>query len=206
MRIKSIKNQVLFGLPILAVLSALPRVAQAQEEIRFDGIITLKTVEEAQAACAKEAVAPIWKAVFGRDLSERLMTQSHVGLQSGFPRLETDITDGENRVVVDVSSYGKNYTESQISFEFFQDKLNSSIVQLRSTDFPIVAFEVPENSPYDLIGNPVSKDFTLKKVRVILNKKMTPQDLLENQYTRRTADIHLNTTQYVMCLCAYFRK
>jgi hypothetical protein len=111
MRIKSIKNQVLFGLPILAVLSALPRVAQAQEEIRFDGIITLKTVEEAQAACAKEAVAPIWKAVFGRDLSERLMTQSHVGLQSGFPRLETDITDGENRVVVDVSSYGKNYTE-----------------------------------------------------------------------------------------------
>lgn len=206
MKMKSIKNQILFGLPILAALSALPRVAQAQEEIRFDGNISLKLVEEAQVACAKEAVAPIWKAVFGRDLGKGAKAEFYQSLQPGFSRASADISDSGNRVDFHIAAYNPNYAGSFLGLTFIRNNTGYPIANLKAKDFPLVAFEIPENSPYDSLGNPVSKEFILKNVRIVLNAPMTTRSALRNEETEKVAHAGVDTARYVSCLSTYFRQ
>ncbi len=206
MKMKNLKNKVLFGLPILAALSALPRVAQAQEEIRFDGNISLKLVEEAQAACAKEAVAPIWKAAFGRDLGKGAKTAFFQSLQPDFSRASADISDSGNRLNFFIATYNPNYAGSFLSLTLFRNNPDYPIARLKSKDFPLVAFEIQENSPYDSLGNPVSKEFILKNVRIVLNAPMTTRSALRNEETEKVAHVGIDTARYVSCLSNYFRQ
>lgn len=206
MKMKSIKKQILFGFPILAALSALPRVAQAQEEIRFDGNITLKAVEEAQVACTREVASPIWKAVFGRDLGQKAKADPYVSLESGFSQFATNLSDGGNRISVTIAAYSNDYTGSFIGFNVYRNSSEISAVGLRAKAFPVVVFEVPENSPYDSLGNPVSKEFALKNVRIILNEPMNTRAPLQNEYTKKFAHFGIDTARYVSCLSSHFRQ
>ncbi len=205
---KNFKHKVLFGLPILAALSALPRAAQAQaqEEIRINERVSLKLVEDAQVACTKEVIAPLWKAAFGRDLSKEAKTDFYQSLQSSFKNFTVDLSDGGNRVYWNVGTYETNLANSSLDLTLYRDNPELPIADLVAKNFPIVTFDIPEDSPYDSLGNPISKDFILKNVRIILNAKLTPRQTLKNRKTEKMTQIGIDTASYFRCLLAQLRQ
>ncbi len=206
MKMKNLKNKVLFGLPILAALSALPRVAQAQEEIRFDGEISLKLVEEAQAACAKEAVAPFWKAAFGRDLGKGARAKTETSLRPDSVGSRTAIVDGRASAWWDLSSSGSDLLRSQLYLQFTAEKSPKSGTTLVAKSFPILSFTITDGSPVDVLGDYVREYVRVQDLRIVSGNPSIGRTKLTNTSTNREAAIDIDTAPYVSCLSNYFRQ
>ncbi len=206
MKMKNLKNKVLIGLPVLAALSALPRVAQAQEEIRFDGEISLKLVEEAQAACAKEAVAPFWKAAFGRDLGKGARAKAETSLRPDSVGSRTDIVDGRASAWWAPSSSGSDLLRSQLYLQFTAERSSKSGTTLVAKSFPILSFTITDGSPVDVLGDYVKEYVRVQDLRIVSGSPLNGRTKLTNTSTNRETAIDIDTARYVSCLSTYFRQ